>query len=128
MARLPGTRVTRPVLLSCGVHTASRVEQALPAQPYRAVQLAVSLRGSNAAGSRGRSQAPRRRDRIPRHLAHLGTEPATPSTSPLSRARRRPFSRPQLLGATPVSLLPPSRCYAEGFPRQVSRRTQTRVS
>ena len=61
-------------------------------------------------------------------LHTLGTEPASPSTSPLSRAGRRPFSRPPSLGTTPVSFLSPSRCSEESLPRQVSRGTQACLS
>src|ERR1700750_412875 len=52
----------------------------------------------------------------------------SPPTSPLSRARRRAFTRPVALGKPAVSFFPSARCTEEGVPRQVSRGTQACLS
>src|SRR6201987_875702 len=52
----------------------------------------------------------------------------SPPTSPLSRARRRAFTRPLSLGKPAVSFFPSARCTEEGVPRQVSRGTQACLS
>jgi len=53
---------------------------------------------------------------------------APPSTSPLSRAGGRPFTRPPPLGPPKVPVLSPNRCSKESLSRQVYRGTQTCVS
>jgi hypothetical protein len=60
------------------------------------------------------------RDRVPGYPAQLGPEPAAPSTHPLPRSGRRPFTRSQLLDTTEVSLFSSARCPQKGLSRQVS--------
>ena len=105
-----------------------RQGEPLSTQSCPAVQLAISFRSRNTAGSRGRSAAPWCRDRVPSHPAQLGPEPAAPSTHPLPRSSRRPFTRSQRLDSTEVSLFSSARCSQEGLSRQVSRGTQACLS
>ena len=54
---------------------------------------AVPRRRRDLAHDRRRSEAPRRRDRLPGRAAHLGPEPAASPARPLRRARRRAVAR-----------------------------------
>ncbi len=64
-----------PTFTSCSqCHTSCPLCQRNPALLYNSL---VPRDSRNAAGSRGRSQAPRRVDRIPGHLGYPGTESAS---------------------------------------------------
>jgi site-specific recombinase XerD len=72
-----------------------------------------------------REELPYPKDRLPQHSAHLGTESAIASSSPLRRSRRRFRSKLLSLGSSQVSLLPPRQGPRPRLSRQVSRSPAT---
>src|SRR5271156_4052129 len=121
------TRSARRALLPRRLYLAPPVEPALSAQPAAALRSALPRQRSDHARSCGQPQAPRSQNRLPQHFAHLGTEPATASSSPLRCSRRR--FRPKLLalGSSQVSLLPPCQGPQPRLSRQVSRSPSART-
>src|SRR5215831_16577425 len=86
----------------------------------------VRCHGRDATGSGGRSEASGRRDRILRHPAHLGTDPATASPYSLCRARRRVVDGSSLLDFFTTQFLPSREGVEPRVPRQVLRWIATR--
>ena len=70
----------------------------------------------NLAGDRSRSETSGRRDRLLRHPAHLGTEPAAASPHSLCHSRRRALAGPPSTGSTRAILSScPSKSSAVSF-------------
>src|SRR6516162_2531339 len=88
-------------ILPCRVYSASRDRPSGLTKPTSDLWDALPGCRRKLTDECGRSPTPRRQDRLPQCVAHLGPELASSSPCPLCRSRRRAVT-----GSKPVDLLP----------------------
>src|ERR1700676_5388390 len=92
-------------LFPCRVHFARAAGCTGPPEQARDVRSVVPSDRGNPAGDCSRSATPRGTDRLFLHLAHLGADSHSSSSSALCRAWRWHLPRWQSLGGLPSRLL-----------------------
>lgn len=116
-----------PQLLPCGVHRTARTECAGLGQPSFVLRSVVHCQRSDLTRSSRRSSSLGSGDRRDQHLAHLGTEPAAPSSYSLRHSRWWPIAEPQALDPLSRSVLLTCENPQSRLSRKISGRSQTPV-